>query len=148
MVPIQLCSSSALSLFHVGQVEKPQSVTIFILFNGGPHLLLPTLKIFLEGLSSNKKKGGKQAKPGSQSLLSHSVPVTAPSYFRGARAWAGHQRLTLVPTVIPGAAARVVLPFLYVVSSQTAVSVSFYLIPPAFLVMVPDCLSCLITDVH
>lgn len=26
--------------------------------------------------------------------------------------------------------------------------VSFYLIPPAFLVMVPDCLSCLITDVH
>lgn len=81
--------------------------------------------------------------------------MTAPPYSGepgggegGARAGAGHQRLTPVLAVILGAAARVVLPFLCVVSSQTAILVSFYLIPPAFLVMVPDCLSCLITDVH
>lgn len=40
-------------------------------------------------------------------------------------------------------------PFLCVVPPlQQPFLVSFYLIPPAFLVMVPDCLSCLITDVH
>lgn len=93
-----------------------------------------------EGLLASKQ--GREA----QSLLSHSVPCDSAGASGG-----GAQRSVLVLVPVPPASWGCCLrgsPFLCVVSPlRQPFLVSFYLIPPASLVMVPDCLSCLITDV-
>ena len=97
------------------------------------------------GVTGKGWQASKATKPGvcCCSLLG---PVTAPCTLGS---WAeGHWR-SPAPALDPGAAACVVLPSsVWSLLSDSRFWFHFNLIPPAFLVMVPDCLSCLITDLH
>lgn len=142
-----------LSLQHWQSSAPPprKSVIIFIFCKNALFFYYRLRRYFLRDFQVTEKgwQASKAMEPGVCCHLLSPVALLpcAPGESGGG---AGPGSSGRVP--VPGCRPRCCLrgsPFLCVVSPlRQPFWVSFYLIPPAFLVMVPDCLSCLITDVR
>lgn len=139
------CQSSTLPV--LANFRNPTQVSYFF----RPHFLLSIWKILLEGDSGDRKGLVGRQKPMRPGCA---PPPCPPGRYSLGSQGAGPGRVPGCHLCSPGLSSRVLLPAVALPSSvwpllsDNHFIFHFYLIYLAFLVMVPDCLSCLITDVH